>query len=209
MTDTQNLLSDREFEELTKLWQDGGDIPVEPLIDQLKKQNQKLRRLNVISFAVCLGALLITVVLELVGEIPTRGLLSLAGLALVVGSWWKYRRDKARLIAAYSEEPHRLLPFLIKRTRAARNLGRYYYMSGLPSVAAGFFIGRFTGTDSEGGTLTPLLAVLVSIGLLLIVAVTVWGVRLARQKTAELRELEALAAKLEAEGGSFEDIEKE
>ena len=147
-------------------------------------------------FALCIGALVITAAMEFLGRIPSNGLLTLIGVIAVMGSWWKYRRDKAKLIAAYSEEPEKLLPFLIKRTKAARNLGRYYYSCTIPSVFAGYLWARFTndGGTSEGSSwiLLPLLFV----GCACLLGITVFGLRLARNKTRELKDLEALLATL-------------
>lgn len=199
MTDMPSVSGPTAPGSLAALWQSGGAVDVEPLVRRLQHQNRRLRRLNQLSFAVCIGALLVILMMEFIGEIPTRGLLSLAGTIAVAGSWWKYRRDKARLIAAYSEEPARLLPFLIRRTRAMRNLGRYYYLCPLPSLAAGYFVGRHLGTETAGGPPDAALQAMTGIGLIVLGAITFWGLRLARTKTAELRELEALQLSLPSE----------
>jgi hypothetical protein len=192
MTELSNSPELEDFGDLNALWQEGGNVPVAPLIDRLKQQNQKLRRLNQISFVMCIGALIITAALEFIGRIPTNGLLTLISGLAVLASWWKYRRDKAKLIAAYSEEPAKLLPFLIKRTKAARNLGRYYYACALPSVLLGILWARFTDDGSNGEADPIILIPLVVVGLICLVAVTVFGARLARKKTEELNELQGM-----------------
>lgn len=177
---------------LAALWQSGGDVDVGPLIKRLQDQNRKLRRINQISFAICIAALVIIVALESLGNIPTGGFLSLAGALSVGYSWWKYRRDKAKLIAAYSEEPKKLLPFLIKRTKAARMLGRFYYLVPWPSVAAGYAAGYVLDPDGSSGAPDAVLFPLLAISLAVMAGITVFGLRLARQKTEQLKELEAM-----------------
>lgn len=196
MTNSQSLQEPLPTGALAALWQSGGEIDVEPLVKRLQRQNKRLRQLNQLSFLVCIASLIFLIALEFTDQIPTRGLLSLIGAVSVAGSWWKYRRDKARLIAAYSEEPARLLPFLIKRTRAMRNLGRYYYLCSFPSFVTGFLVSRFLGPDSTNGPPASWFVMLAIFGLGALVAITVWGVLIARSKTAELRELEALQASL-------------
>lgn len=196
MTNMQTLKEPSPTGALAALWQSGGEIDVEPLVKRLQKQNRRLRQLNQLSFLVCIACLVFLVALEFADQIPTRGLLSLIGAVSVAGSWWKYRRDKARLIAAYSEEPAKLLPFLIKRTRAMRNLGRYYYMCPFPSFLTGILVARFLGPDSTNGPPSTWFVMLTIFGLAGLAAMTIWGVRIARTKTAELKELEALQASL-------------
>ena len=185
-----------DFGDVADLWQSEQGIPADTLIARLYAQNNRLRRINQVSFVICAVALIATAFIELVGQIPTRGLLTLVGALSFIGSAWKYRRDKARLIAAYSEEPKKLLPFLIARTKAARNVARYYYTLPLPSCALGFMAGRLSEDESE-----PIVSIAVFMPIVLLaffglVALTVWGLRMARQKTEELRDLEAMLEKI-------------
>lgn len=196
MTDSLNTPDVEEFGDLNQLWQDSAPVDVGPLIGRLKRHNKKLRRLNQISFAMCIGALVITAAMEFLGRIPTDGLLTLVGVIAVIGSWWKYRRDKAKLIAAYSEEPEKLLPFLIKRTKAARNLGRYYYSCGAPSVLAGYMWARLTDDGGTSEVSSWVLMPLLVVGFACLFGITLFGLRLARNKTRELKELEAFLATL-------------
>ncbi|MEL6663734.1 MAG: hypothetical protein AAFR33_12110 [Pseudomonadota bacterium] len=193
MTD-QIPFESAEFEDLSHLWQSQAPVvDTEQLVARLKRHNRRLRRLNQFSFATCIFMVAITLVLELGGRLPTGGLLSLGGSALLIFSWWKYRRDKARLMAAYSEEPDKLLPFLIQRTKAARNLGRYYYTTPGPSILFGYFWARFTPDRAEADVNYALLYPFVAIGLAAMITLTVYGLKLARQKTRELAELQQLA----------------
>lgn len=197
MTDMSPHPPAADFHALTDLWQSGGDVPVDDLIDKLKDQNRRLRRLNQLSFAICIVAIIFTAIMEFVGKIPTQGLLTVIGVAAFLGSWWKYRKDKARLVAAYSEEPGRLLPFLIKRVTAARNLGRYYYLVSVPSCAAGYFAARFLDPSNDAETASKgTLFILAGIGIVALVATTAWGLKLAREKSWELRELRAMEQEL-------------
>ncbi|MEL7285088.1 MAG: hypothetical protein AAGJ68_11265 [Pseudomonadota bacterium] len=196
MTDSLNAPETNDFGDLNELWQDSGPVDTAPLIDRLKRHNQRLRRLNQISFAVCVGALVITAAMEFLGRIPTNGLLTLIGFVAIIGSWWKYRRDKAKLVAAYSEEPEKLLPFLIKRTKAARNLGRYYYSCSFPSVIAGYMWARLSDDGGTTEVSSWILMPLVMVGFACLIGTTVFGVHLARQKTRELKELQAMLATL-------------
>ena len=142
MTD-QTYADNPDFDALGALWQSEEPIvPTEELVARLRRHNRRLRQLNQVSFVSCIFLVAITLLLEIGGRLPTGGLLSAGGTIMLFFSWWKYRRDKARLIAAYSEDPDKLLPFLIKRTKAARNLGRYYYLTPLPSVVFGFVWAR-------------------------------------------------------------------
>lgn len=196
MKNTPSLQEPLPIGALAALWQSGGEIDVEPLMKRLQRQNRRLRQLNQLSLLVCIAALVFLIVLEFSGKIPTRGLLSLIGAVSVAISWWKYRRDKARLIAAYSEEPARLLPFLIKRTRAMRNLGRYYYLTPFPSFVTGILMARFLWPDTDNGPRSTWFVLLAIFGLFALGAITIWGLRIARTKTAELKELESLQANL-------------
>ncbi len=183
-----------DVNDMGRLWQsDAPIIDTDALIARLQRHNTRLRRLNQISFATCIFLTAITLILELGGQMPTGGLLSLGCAAFLVFSWWKYRRDKARLIAAYSEEPDKLMPFLIKRTKAARNLGRYYYITPWPSVLFGYFWSALSPDTSEASVNMAVIYPFVAIGLLAMAGLTVFGLRLARQKTRELKELEVLA----------------
>jgi uncharacterized membrane protein len=123
-------------------------------------------------------------------------LLSLIGSVSLATSWWKYRKDRARLIAAYSEEPAALLPFLIKRTRAMRNLGRFYYMGPVPSALLGYLTARLSASDSSETPPADVMLAITVVGAACLVALTVWGVRLARQKSRELTELEVMRSTL-------------
>lgn len=196
MTDTHPSNGPVTAGALAELWQSGGDIDVGPLVKRLQRQNKRLRQLNQLSFVVCILALVFLTALEFSDQIPTRGLLSLLGALSVGYSWWKYRRDKARLIAAYSEEPARLLPFLIKRTRAMRNLGRYYYLCPIPSFLLGIVTARFLNFERASGEPGALFYAVLTIGIAALIALTVWGLRIARSRSAELRELKALHASL-------------
>ncbi len=193
MTDTHTRKEDFP---LAALWQSGGEIDVGPLVQRLQRQNRRLRRLNQLSFLICIAGLLILLVMEFAGQLPTRGLLSLIGSVSVAGSWWKYRKDRARLIAAYSEEPAALLPFLIKRTRAMRNLGRYYYICPLPSVLVGYLAARLSAPGAAEAAPADVLLAVSAGGLAVLAALIVWGIRLARQKSLELAELEAMHSSL-------------
>ena len=147
--------------DMKSLWQSASPpINTDALIARLQRQNRALRRVNLISFWISLISLLIIFSLEMVGRLPTQGLLSLAGGLGFIWSVWKYRRDKARLIAAYSDEPDKFLPFMIERTRKARNLGRYLYLTPLPSVALGYGLGYIF---DDGGASEPNKALLTSI----------------------------------------------
>ncbi|MGB3455464.1 MAG: hypothetical protein WBG08_03255 [Litorimonas sp.] len=184
--------------DLQDLWQSAApDIDTDALIERLQRQNRALRRVNRISFAVSGLSILAIFALEFIGRLPTQGLLSALGLAGFAWAVWKYRRNKARLIAAYSEDVVRLLPFLIGRTRAARNLGLYFLITPVPSILLGFGIGYFT---DDGAAPEPNLA---AIGwmlpplFLLFGGLMAYGYGLARRKSAELRELEAMQRELE------------
>lgn len=180
--------------ELQSLWQsEAPSIDTDRLIQRLQKQNQALRRVNLISFWVSLVCLIIVLALEFMGQLPTKGLLSLAGGLSFIWSVWKYRRDRARLIAAYSEEPDKLLPFLIKRTKAARNLGRYFLYTPLPSIAFGYGVGFLTdnGDPLNGADAARLMTILIP-ALIILGGLMIYGYRLARRKSSELAELEAL-----------------
>lgn len=199
MTDMTNPDSHKPLGDLSSLWQSGGDIPVESLIERLKQQNSRLRRLNQLSFAVCAVSLVLIAALEFIGRLPTQGLLTVVGVLSVAWGWRKYKRDKARLIAAYSQEPAQLLPFLIKRTKAARNLGRYYYLTPTPSIVLGYLFGRFTDVDTSSSPPDAVMLPLVGAALAIMLGITLWGVKLARQKTKELKELRALLKELPEE----------
>ncbi|GLQ20780.1 hypothetical protein ACFFUB_01835 [Algimonas porphyrae] len=186
--------------DLQSLWQSSAPpLDADKLIARLQKQNRALRRVNRISFAVSLISLIVILALEFLGRIPTKGLLSLLGAGGLIWSVWKYRRDKARLIAAYSEEPGKLLPFLIKRTRAARNLGLYFLLTPLPSIGLGYGVGYLFDRAGHEDAANPdiLLAIIVP-ALLLVAALMIYGYRLARRKSTELEELLALQAERHA-----------
>lgn len=185
--------------ELQTLWQSATPaIDMDRLIQRLRDQNRALRRVNQISFAVSAICLIIVLALELLGRLPTEGLLSLAGALAFIFSVWKYRRDKAKLIAAYSEEPDKLLPFLIKRTKVARNLGLYFLLMPVPSILLGYGIGYMTDDDAPSSANGPLLISILIPALLFLGGLMIYGYRLARRKNRELKELKALQAELRA-----------
>ncbi len=176
--------------ELQTLWQSTAPaIDAEALIGRLKRQNRLLRRVNLVSFGISAASLVVILIFELSGHLPTRGLLSVFGTLGFVWSVWKYCRDKRRLIAAYSEEPGKLLPFLVGRTRAARNMGACLFLLTPASVACGYLLGYLLDeSPGDAASFDPPLGVLIP-ALILIGVPVVFGFRLWRQKSRELRKL--------------------
>ena len=184
---------------LKSLWQDSPPFDVDAMVARLNRNNSDIRRLNLWSAGFSLAVFAVLVALEWSGKLHTGGMMTLLGTLCLIAASAHYVSAKRKLQKAFSREPKALLAFMIQRARAAINLGRGLYILPIPSLLFGYFLGRVTpDTDSETPMPDWIEPMVILIAVVFIVCPTVIGIWFTRRKVRELRELQALAADLEA-----------
>lgn len=182
---------------LKTLWQDSPPFDVEAMVARLHRHNRDVRFINLGSAAISLFIFAILVGLEWSGNLHTGGMMTFLGVLCIIGAGFQYVWEKRRLQRAFSREPGALLAFMIKRTKAAINLGRMLYICPVPSMSFGYLLATVT-PDPEYDTPMPdwIDPVITGVALGFLIVPTALGIWFTRKKVRELKELEALAAEM-------------
>lgn len=191
-------------QDLQALWASRPAPDPDALLAQLKRNNAEARRLNQIGLGVGIASGLFVIFSEIIGILTTRGALSVVMAVLILGSWLHYRQAKRRLSAAFSREPQAMVRFMIDRARSALFLARSMYSCQWIGLVAGFAASRLT-RDGDRDILIPdqVLGIIIVAVLAAFIAMTAYGVRLARRKVREIAVLQRYAEALSAEGASI------
>ena len=168
------------------------------MVDRLNRNNRDIRSLNSWSTIFSLAIFAVLVGLEWSGNLHTDGMMTFLGAICLVAAFAHYRHAKLKLQRAFSREPKALIAFMIKRTRAAINLGRMLYICPVPSLSFGFMLGRIT-PNREYETPMPdwIEPMIIIIAISFLIIPTVLGVWFTNKKVKELKDLEAIAAEMQ------------
>ncbi|MEL6725351.1 MAG: hypothetical protein AAFP81_05505 [Pseudomonadota bacterium] len=183
---------------LKTLWQDTPPFDVDAMVARLNKNNRDMRSLNTWSSIASLAVFIVLVGLEWSGSLHTGGMMTILGTLCFIAAGTHYVLAKRKLQRAFSREPSALITFMIQRTKAAINLGRGLYLLPIPSLCAGYLLGRITpDTPSEAPMPDWIEPMVIVISLTFITVPTVIGIWFTRMKQRELKELQALATDLD------------
>ena len=182
---------------LKTLWQDTPPFDVDAMVARLNKNNRDIRSLNLWSSVGSLAVFVVLIALEWSGSLHTDGMMTFLGALCFVAAGIHYVWAKRNLQRAFSREPGALIEFMIKRTKAAVNLGRMLYILPIPSLCFGYLLGRFTpDTPSETPMPDWIEPTVIIIALVFVAVPTTIGIWFTRKKVRELKELQAIAADL-------------
>ena len=184
---------------LQTLWQDTPPFDVDAMVDRLNKNNRDIRSLNFWSTIGSLAVFVVLIGLEWSGSLHTDGMMTFLGTLCFAAAGIHYVLAKRKLQRAFSREPDALIAFMIKRTKAAINLGRGLYIMPIPSLCLGYLLGRFT-PNSPSETPMPdwIEPMVILIAVVFVVVPTTIGIWFTRMKMRELKELESVAADMKA-----------
>lgn len=183
------MIEDQE-NELGAMWRASTPVDVTLIADRVRGLNRLHRRINQTSFVVSVVIALLIGLAELLGELPTGGVLFAAFTALIIAPLLHHRWAKKRLTAQWSSEPRAMLVFAADRARAGLRLARGLY-AGVPigiivGYSGGAALGRLNGVTADQLPLWALLATA-----LLVAITSVAGVRMARRRSEDIKHFEA------------------
>ena len=184
---------------LKSLWQDSPAIAVDAMVAQLNRNNRDIRSINTYSTIISLVVFAILVALEWTGNLHTGGMMTLLGSLCLIFGGVHYVTAKRKLQRAFSREPDALIKFMIKRTRAASNLGRMLYICPIPSVCFGYLLGAVLPDPEYDSPMPDWVDPIIFAIVIGFIAIPTWiGIWFTRKKMKELKALEAIAAEMRA-----------
>ena len=195
MMDDPDMNAFESDDVLAELWQEGGEVRVEAVVPGVESRLGDLRSANRMNWWITVVCLALIVGFELATGFPNGPALLIATAAVTVATWFWYRWRERQLVDAYAEAGD-ILPFLIRRTRGARDFWALTAASPFLTVAGLMAWTRWVGPiggDASGPGLTPVLTIILLAMIALLFAVEVYAIWVTVRATRELRVLRTMA----------------